>query len=152
MKSLPQSKCAWCLNPMHRERSTRFTCSDACRAALYRTNRARNKHDMSAGLAHKQQTAAPARKAPVPRRIDIRDLPKGDGCTFKATWPDGFEIEIQVTRDTVMLTAAEWIEEITLTPDGKQFVCTGCQRPTPILQEGPEQFLCAECIAQHERR
>jgi hypothetical protein len=40
---LPDIPCLWCREPMHRVRSTRRTCSDACRKALSRFDRARKK-------------------------------------------------------------------------------------------------------------
>jgi hypothetical protein len=141
---LPGAKCAWCKKPMNPERTTRRTCSDACRAALYRSNRARNKAAA--------QADASARKAPSQRRIDVREWPNAPGCTFDAKWADGLKVQVQVAGNVAVLTADAWVEEIQLSPDHKCFVCLGCERQTPILEEGPEHFLCAECIAQHERR
>src|SRR5271165_5963439 len=60
---LPTAKCAWCRNPMARERTTRKTCSDACRAALSRSKRAHCRHDMNAKAAHQGRTGASVRKA-----------------------------------------------------------------------------------------
>jgi len=94
----------------------------------------------------KGQAAAPPPQAPAPRTLDIQDWPEGD-CTFEAAWPDGFKVQVQITRDTAVLSADVWVETINLTADGKRFVCNGCERPTPTLQEGPEEFLCGKCTA-----
>jgi predicted nucleic acid-binding Zn ribbon protein len=40
---LPDMPCLWCRKPMQRERNSRQTCSDACRKALSRFDRARKK-------------------------------------------------------------------------------------------------------------
>src|SRR5271165_7057105 len=101
---LPQSKCAWCKNAMDRRRSTRNTCSDACRAALYRSNRAQNKAAA--------QADASARKAPTKRRIDVREWPNASGCTFEAKWADGLKVQVQVAGNVAVLTADAWVEEI----------------------------------------
>ncbi len=141
---LPERLCLWCREPMESERSTKRTCSDRCRAALARFER---RAQVDGPAAQKGQAAAPAPQAPSPRSIDIRDWPQGDGCTFKLTWPDGLNVEVQIKDGAAVLTADAWEETLSLTPDGKQFVCNACDQPTLILHEGPEEFLCGKCIA-----
>lgn len=85
-------------------------------------------------------------QAPARRRLDIRDWPKGNGCKFELTWPDGFKIEAEVKPGAAVLTAADWIEEIALTPNG-EFVCNRCEQPSATLFEGAEQFVCEKCHA-----
>jgi hypothetical protein len=83
-------------------------------------------------------------QAPVLRRLVRKDWPNGD-CRFRAEWSDGFVLEVQVAENTAVLNAAEWIEEIAITPDGKQFICNACERPTEVLHEAPNQFVCKGC-------
>ena len=91
-----------------------------------------------------KQKAQAASQAPVVRRLVLNDWPKGD-CRFRADWPDGFVLEVQVTKNIATLTSAEWTEEIAISPGGETFLCNGCDQPTPELHEGPDEFVCQKC-------
>jgi hypothetical protein len=135
LKASPHEKGAWARNRRWRAKNVD-------------RHRASHRDYMRTWRARQKGQAAPAPQTPAHGRlIDIRDWPEGHGCTFEAKWPDGFKVEIQVKQGAAVLTADAWVETISLAPDGKHFICEACERPTPTLHEGPEQFLCEKCTA-----
>jgi hypothetical protein len=95
---------------MDRQRSTRKTCCDACRAASSHASRTRCKHGNAQSLAaaQKGQAAAPAPQASAPHRIDIRDWPTEEGCVFEAKWPDGFRVHFVKRFSVTIFSFAPW--------------------------------------------